>query len=82
MERFFPALEFEVKLKEGAQLSDLYEEIGRVAGAEISPAVWNNEKSRPRGPVILRSENGVLKKDTTLLHEGQVVELKRFLIGG
>lgn len=82
MERYFPATEFNLCLKENASLADLYEELGKVAGDKISQAVWNHTKNRPRGPVIVSSESGVLKKDTHPLHEGQVIEMKRFLIGG
>lgn len=82
MERYFPATEYHLSLKQKATLADLYEELASVAGAEISPAVWNNEKRRPRGPVIMRSEAGVLKNENHPLHEGQTLEFKRFLVGG
>ena len=39
MERYFPATEFHFKLGNDATLSDLYEELAIVAGADISPAV-------------------------------------------
>lgn len=82
MERYFPATEYQFSLGKDATLSDLYEELANVAGADISPAVWNHKKNRPRGPVIMRSESGVLKDGKHPLHEGQILELKRFLVGG
>lgn len=82
MERYFPATEFHLRLGNDATLSDLYEKLATVAGADISPAVWNHTKNRPRGPVIMRSETGVLKDEEYPLHEGQILELKRFLVGG
>lgn len=82
MERYFPATEYSLSLGPNATLADLYEELGKVAGAEISQAVWNHTKNRPRGPVIIRSESGVIKSESHPLHEGQVIEMKRFLVGG
>lgn len=82
MERYFPATEFHFKLGNDATLSDLYEELAIVAGADISPAVWNHNKNRPRGPVIIRSEAGVIKDEKHPLYEGQILEFKRFLVGG
>lgn len=82
MERYFPQNQFLLNLDEEATLSDMYQELGKTIGHEISPAVWNHNKNRPRGPVIVRSESGVLKDDSTILTEGQTLELKRFLIGG
>lgn len=82
MERYFPAVEFHLSLGDDATLASLYDELGVVAGNRISPAVWNHEKNRPRGPVIMRSEGGVLKDENSPLHEGQILELKRFLVGG
>jgi hypothetical protein len=82
MERYFPATEYHLSLEKEATLADLYEELANVAGAEISPAVWNNKKRRPRGPVVMRSEAGVLKDESHPLHEGQILEFKRFLVGG
>ncbi len=82
MERFFPATEFNLFLSQNATLAELYEELGKLAGEKISQAVWNHKKNRPRGPVIIRSESGVLKDENHPLHEGQVIEMKRFLVGG
>ncbi len=82
MGRYFPATEYQLGLAKNAQLSDLYEELGKVVGTEISQAVWNHSKNRPRGPVIVCSESGVLKDEKHPLHEGQILELKRFMVGG
>ncbi len=82
MKRYFPAAEFHLKLENDATLSDLYKELGFVAGADISSAVWNHKKNRPRGPVFMRSEAKVLKDENHPLFDGQILELKRFLVGG
>jgi len=82
MERFFPKKEFRFVLKKGAQLSDLYEIMGRLNGPEISAAVWNHGKNRFRGPVIVKSGGRLLKNEEEILYDGQIIELKRFLIGG
>lgn len=82
MERYFPATEIHLNLRENATLADLYEELGNAVGAEISQAVWNHKKNRPRGPVIMRSESGVIKDENHPLVKGQILEMKRFLVGG
>ncbi len=82
MERYFPATEYHLNLEKDATLADLYEELANVAGADISSAVWNHSKNRPRGPVIMRCESGVLQDEDEPLCEGQVLEFKRFLVGG
>ncbi len=82
MERYFPATEYHLNLGKDATLADLYEKLANLAGADISPAVWNHNKNRPRGPVIMRSEAGVLKDENEPLCEGQILEFKRFLVGG
>ncbi len=82
VERYFPATEFQLSLAEDATLAELYEELGRVVGIEISQAIWNHAKNRPRGPVIMRSEAGVIIDENYPLSEGQILEMKRFLVGG
>ena len=82
MKRYFPAIEYQLSLGRGATLADLYDELANVAGTDISPAVWNHTKNRPRGPVIMRSEAGVLKNENEPLYNGQTLEFKRFLVGG
>lgn len=82
IERFFPAKEFRFLFETRAVLSDVYEMLGQRFGPEISAAVWNHGKNRFRGPVIVSSGGRLLKRDDEILHDGQVIELKRFLIGG
>ena len=82
MEWYFPATEYHFSLGKDATLADLYEELAVVAGADISSAVWNHNKNRPRGPVLMCSEEGVLKNEKEPLCEGQILEFKRFLVGG
>lgn len=82
MERFFPEKEIRLVLKKEAVLSDLYQNMGRLYGPEISVAVWNHKKNRFRGPVIISSDGRLLKGEDENLYDGQIIELKRFLIGG
>lgn len=69
-------------LRENATLADLYEELASVAKDETPSAIWNPDKKRFRGPVIVRSGDNILKDEKTRLHDGQEIEFKRFLIGG
>jgi hypothetical protein len=82
IERFFPEKEIRFVLKKGAALSDLYEMMGRLNGSKISAAIWNHGKNRFRGPVIVSSGGRLLKNEDEILYNGQIIELKRFLIGG
>ena len=82
IERFFPEKEIRFVLEKGAVLSDLYEMMGQVNGSDISAAVWNHGKNRFRGPVIVSSSGRLLKNEDEVLYDGQIIELKRFLIGG
>jgi len=82
MERFFPEKKIRLVLKKEAVLSDLYQILGRLYGPKISVAVWNHKKNRFRGPVIISSDGRLLKSEHENLYDGQIIELKRFLIGG
>jgi len=82
IERFFPEKEIRFVLKKGVVLSDLYEMMGWLYGSKISAAVWNHGKNRFRGPVIVSSGGRLLKNEDEILYDGQIIELKRFLIGG
>ena len=82
IERFFPAKEIRLELETGAVLSDAYEKMGQQHGPTLSAAIWNHGKNRFRGPVIVSSGGRLLKNENEILSDGQIIELKRFLIGG
>jgi len=82
MERFFPEKKIRFIFKGEAVLSDIYQTMGLLYGSKISKAVWNHKKNRFRGPVIISSDGRLLKNDDEKLYDGQIIELKRFLIGG
>ena len=82
MERFFPEKKISMVLEQGAVLSDLYEVMGLFKGPKLSRAVWNHDKNRFRGPVIVISENRLLKNEDETLYDGQIIEFKRALVGG
>jgi len=79
---YFSDAKMHFNLKNNATLADLYEEMGHSIGSKMSKAIWNHEKKRFRGPVVVVSNNEILKGEDTLLHDNQLIELKRFLIGG
>jgi len=82
MKKFLSTDRIDLVLKENATLSDLYDELANVAENKTPSAIWNREKKRFRGPVIVRSGPDILKDVNTCLHDGQEIEFKRFLIGG
>lgn len=82
MKNFLPTEYIDLFLPEHATLADLYDELGTAAGETISSSVWNQDKKRFRGPIIVRSGSSILKDENAPLHDGQEIEIKRFLIGG
>ena len=82
IQQYFPKVEMIFDIKEDATLVDLYNEMGRTMGDDLPRSIWNHEKNRFRGPIIVSSNKVILKKECTSLHNNQLIELKRFLIGG
>jgi hypothetical protein len=78
----FPEEVMTFTLEDNSNLSDLYDEIGSSIGSRLPKSIWNHKKNRFRGPVIVTSDNVILKSEDTLLHENQLIKLKRFLVGG
>ena len=78
----FPEEVMTFTLEDNSKLADLYNEIGSSIGSRLPKSIWNHEKSRFRGPVIVTSGNVILKSEETLLHDNQLIKLKRFLVGG
>ena len=67
MRRYFSDSDLIFNLRDNATLADLYNEIGKTHGDELSSAIWNHEKSRFRGPVVVSSNKEIIKKEDTLL---------------
>ncbi|WP_092226182.1 hypothetical protein [Desulforhopalus singaporensis] len=82
MKNYFPLPRIEITLRESATLADLFNEVGVSLGDKLADAIWNREKSRFRGPVLLWSNGELIKDDATQLHDGQKIELRRYLVGG
>jgi hypothetical protein len=82
IQKHFPGKIMFFTLRKDARLSDLYDEIGNSIGSSLPKSIWNHEKSRFRGPVIVASDNTVLKEEETLLRHNQLITLKRLLVGG
>ena len=78
----FPEEEMTFTLEKNASLADLYDEIGFSIGSRLPESIWNHKKNRFRGPIIVSSDNVVLKSEDTLLRDNQLIKLKRFLVGG
>jgi hypothetical protein len=82
MRDYFPYAQFTLALKDEATLADLYKKIGESIGDKLPEAIWNREKSRFRGPVLLTSNGKLIREEATQLHDGQKIELRRYLVGG
>jgi hypothetical protein len=79
---YIPDVQLEFNLGDYATLADLYHEIGERLGDELPEAIWNQKKRRFRGPVLLSSNEQLIKDETTRLYDGQKIQLRRFLVGG
>lgn len=82
MKDYFPTEQIKFRLKDRATLADLYSKIGESFGEMLPNAIWNREKNRFRGPVLLISNSKLIKNETTQLQDGQKIEVSRYLVGG
>lgn len=82
IQQHFPEEVMTFTLEDNATLFDLYNEIGYSIGSRLPKSIWNHEKNKFRGPVIIISDNRVLKNKDTLLRNNQLIKLKRVLVGG
>jgi hypothetical protein len=82
IKKYFPHAQFELNLKDQATLADLYNKIGESLGDKLPEAIWNHQKSRFRGPVLITSNGKLIRDDATRLQNGQKIQLRRYLVGG
>lgn len=75
-------MQFELTLKDQATVADLYNTIGESLGDKLPESIWNREKSRFRGPVLLVSDGKLIRDEAIRLYDGQKIELRRYLVGG
>jgi len=73
---------YELMLKENATIKNLFEEVDKLMGKDLSKAIWNHDKKCFRGPVVVRVDGNIVKQESYNLKNGQVVEISRLLVGG
>lgn len=69
-------------IDDGASLSQVYDALALYLQDKEPSSLWNPQSKRFRGPVIISSGDTVLKDGQCRLHDGQHIEIKRFIIGG
>lgn len=82
MSQYYPQKTISIVLKENALLLDLFQAISLLRNPQFSESVWNYGKDRFRGPVLITSCGKLLKHENEKLYDGQVIELRRCVIGG
>ena len=82
LKRYFDQTSFQIVLNDNATLRDLYEYIHAHWVECLPPSIWNRDKKKFRGPVIVMSEQRVLKNDDEKLYNEQIINMFRFISGG
>jgi hypothetical protein len=82
LKRYFEQPSFLINLSNEASLEDLFQYIHQHWAEQLPPSIWNSEKRRFRGPVIMMSNQKVLKNKKEKLNHNQHIELFRFVSGG
>ena len=81
MENYYPDKQVDVSVPESATLADLFQCIGRLKPA-LPESIWHYGENRFRGPVLITSDGRVLRDKNEKLYTGQLVRLRRVLMGG
>ena len=71
-----------VTLPQPSTLAHFFAAIDEKFGDRLPQSIWNAEKKRFRGPVIVSIDNTTVKDENFILLETQMVCISRFLIGG
>lgn len=82
LEKELGSSRFSFDLQPGARLEDFYNEIGKQIADRIPESLWNASERRFRGPVVLISNNKVLRDVNDILQEGQEITVFKVLVGG
>lgn len=82
MEQYYPQKTLSLVLKDNAILLDLFHAIGGLKNPQLPESIWNYSKDRFNGPVMITSCGKLLKNENEKLYNGQLIKLRRFLIGG
>ena len=82
LKEYFARETMTVTLPEQARLRDLIALLGNELHADMRQPYWNAEQQKFRGPVLTIIDGVTVWDENALLHSGQSIVLKRFLIGG
>ncbi len=82
LERHLGGGRLAVELPAGATLGDLYALIDERWGPQLPDKLWDGERQRFRGLVVVMSRGGDLTAPATPLADGQEISLVMPLVGG
>lgn len=82
LSKFFEQSHYELELREGATLADLYDAIGDKFGASLPGSVWSHEKKKFRGPVSVSIGEKIIGDPVFPLADQQQISVTRYIIGG
>jgi hypothetical protein len=66
----------------GNRLKDVFEALDNEIGDILPNSIWNRVKKRFRGPVLIIADGKILRDENTIVKDGQLLKIKRFLVGG
>jgi hypothetical protein len=66
----------------GNRLKDVFEALDNEIGEILPNSIWNRAKKRFRGPVLIIADGKILRDEDTIIKDGQLLKIKRFLVGG
>jgi hypothetical protein len=66
----------------GNRLKDVFEALDNEIGEILPNSIWNRVKKRFRGPVLIIADGKILRDENTIVNDGQLFKIKRFLVGG
>jgi len=72
----------QVELEDQATLRDLFGHIDRFLADRFPEYLWNPEKRRFRGPVVISIDNKVTTDHAVRLEEGQEIQVIKTVVGG
>ena len=82
MQQYLGGPRLEVRLPDGARLSNLLLYLDRRLGRRFPEHLWDASARRFRGPVVIMIDKQAITDPNTPLSDGQEVTIHKVLVGG
>jgi len=82
LKKYFGDSKYCLEIPKGSTMYDLMNVINGVWGEKLPPYLWDSEKKRFRGSVVIMIQKKAITSMEALLNEGQEVNLYKVLTGG